>query len=294
MAQQQFRGTGVAMVTPFHADGSVDYDSLRNVINFLIGHQVEYLVPLGTTGESATISKEEKKAIFQFVKEVNAGRLPLVAGIGGNHTLDILHAFEYFDLTGYDAILSVSPYYNKPSQEGIYQHYKQLATHAPLPIILYNVPSRTGSNVTADTTLRLAHDFKKIIGTKEASGNFDQCMQIIQHRPDGFMVISGDDAITLPLIALGGDGVISVVANAFPKDFAAMTRACLAGDFATARPLHYKLVNIIHTLFSEGSPSGIKAYLKEMGLCENSFRLPVVPVSESLYAKIRHYLAEYR
>ncbi len=292
--QVQFRGTGVALVTPFKKDQSIDFESFRRLIDHLIGFGVEYLVPLGTTGETATISKEERKEIFLFVAEATAGRIPLVAGIGGNNTAEILHGLGYYDLKGYQAILSVSPYYNKPSQEGIYQHYKTMGEASPLPIILYNVPSRTGSNITAETTLRIARDCPRIIGIKEASGNFDQCESIIRDRPKGFLVISGDDSITLPLVALGGDGVISVVANAFPKDFAEMTRLCLKGDFASARPIHYRLVEIIHTLFEEGSPSGIKAYLSEMGLAENTFRLPVVPVSEKLHQRIRDLIRKYQ
>jgi len=290
----QFRGTGVALVTPFKKDQTIDFEAFRRLVDHLIKSGVEYLVPLGTTGETVTISKEERREIFPFVAEATARRVPLVAGIGGNNTAEIIHGFGYYDLKGYQAILSVSPYYNKPSQEGIYQHYRALGAASPLPIILYNVPSRTGSNITAETTLRIARDFPLIIGIKEASGNFDQVETIIRNRPKGFLVISGDDAITLPLVALGGDGVISVVANAFPVDFAEMTRLCLKGDFAAARPLHYKLVEIIHTLFEEGSPSGIKAYLSEMGLSENTFRLPVVPVSEKLHQKIRDLIRKYR
>ncbi|HVB02822.1 MAG TPA: 4-hydroxy-tetrahydrodipicolinate synthase [Chitinophagaceae bacterium] len=289
-----FRGTGVALITPFKSNLQVDYGAFKRLLEHLIAAGVEYLVPLGTTGETATISKEEKKEIFTFVMQTVAGRLPLVAGIGGNNTEDILESFRTMEIAGYQAILSVSPYYNKPSQEGIYQHYKKLAAHSPLPIILYNVPSRTGSNITAETTLRLAADCSNIIGIKEASGDFEQCTAILRHKPKGFLVISGDDAITLPLCALGGDGVISVVANAFPEDFGIMTRLCLKGDFAGARPLHNKLADIIRSLFTEGSPSGIKAYLSEMGLVENVCRLPVVPVSEKFQARIRGYLLEYK
>jgi 4-hydroxy-tetrahydrodipicolinate synthase len=290
---EQFRGTGVALVTPFKKDQTIDFDSFHRLIDTLINARVEYLVPLGTTGESATISREEKKEIFQFVAKATAERIPLVAGIGGNNTAGILQDFEYFDLKGYEAVLSVSPYYNKPSQEGIYQHYKTLSEHSPLPIILYNVPSRTGSNITSETTLRLARDCPGIIGIKEASGNLDQCAAIIRDKPEGFLVISGDDAITLPMIALGGDGVISVIANAYPAEFGEMTRLCLQGDFRSARILHFRFLEMIHSLFEEGSPSGIKTYLSELGIVENTYRLPVVPVSEKLHKRIRELIRNF-
>lgn len=285
--REKFRGTGIAIVTPFNAEGKIDYDSFRKLINFWIEGKVEYLVVLGTTGESATVHGKEKQEVFSFVKEVNASRIPLVAGIGGNDTHEVLEDFKNFDLKGYDAILSVSPYYSKPNQEGIFQHYKMLDEKAPLPIIMYNVPSRTGQSVTADTQLRIANECKNIFATKEASGNFDLIMQIIKYKPKDFMVISGDDLITLPMIACGADGVISVVANAYPKDYSDMVRLCLAGKFTEAQKLHYKYTDIIATMFAEGSPSGVKAYLSEMGLCSNSVRPPVWKVSEKLQAKIK-------
>lgn len=290
--RSKFTGTGIAIVTPFNPDGSIDWTSLEKLIEFWIGGKVEYLVVLGTTGESATVHGEEKQQLFSFVaKQVN-GRVPLVAGIGGNDTREVLEGFKTYDLSGYDAILSVAPYYNKPNQEGLYQHYKTLNDATPLPIIMYNVPARTGQNLTADTQLRIAKDCPKIFATKEASGNLEQVMQIIQNKPEDFLVISGDDALTLPMIALGADGVTSVVANAYPLDFSNMVRACLAGDFATARPLHYKYTEIISTMFAEGSPSGVKFYLAEMGLCQHCFRQPVWPVSASLQAKIKGLMAE--
>ena len=285
--KDKFTGTGIAIVTPFHADGKIDWESFRKLINFWIDGGVEYLVALGTTGESATIHGDEKQQVLSFLKEVNAGRLPIVAGIGGNDTHEILEAFKTFDLTGYDAILSVSPYYNRPNPEGIFQHYKMLNEKTPLPIIMYNVPSRTGQNVTAETQLRIANECRNIFATKEASCNFDQVMQIIKYKPDHFMVISGDDGITLPMIACGGNGVISVVANAYPKEFSDMVRLCLAGKFTDARKLHYKYIDIINSLFAEGSPGGVKAYLSEMELCSNAVRLPVWPVSEKHLEKIR-------
>ena len=285
--QQKFRGTGIAIVTPFTDDKVIDWESFQNLINFWIDGSVEYLVVLGTTGESPTIHGGEKQKVFSFVNDVAAGRIPLVAGIGGNDTNDVLEGFKNFDLKGYDAILSVSPAYNKPNQEGIFQHYKMLDAHAPLPIIIYNVPSRTSQNVSAETQLRIANECKNIFGVKEASGDFSQIMQIIKNKPKDFMVISGDDLITLPMIACGGDGVISVVANAFPKDFAEMVRLCLAGRFNEALPLHYKYVDIIASMFTEGSPSGVKAYLAEMELCSDAVRLPVWPVSLKHLEKIR-------
>jgi len=285
--KEKFRGTGIAIVTPFKAEGTIDWNSFRNLINFWIDGKIEFLVALGTTGESPTIHGEEKQQVFSFVHEITAGRIPLVAGIGGNDTEQVLNDFKNFDLRGYDAILSVSPSYNKPNQEGIFQHYKKLNSHTPLPMLLYNVPSRTGQNVTAETQLRIANECSNIFGTKEASGDFNQIMQIIKNRPKDFLVISGDDLITLPMLALGADGVISVVANAYPEDFSEMVRRCLCGKFSEALPLHYKYTDIINSMFAEGSPSGVKAYLSEMGLCTNAGRLPVWPVSEKHLGKIK-------
>ncbi|MEJ0105588.1 MAG: 4-hydroxy-tetrahydrodipicolinate synthase [Bacteroidota bacterium] len=285
--REKFRGTGIAIVTPFHIDGMIDWDSYRKLINFWIDNKVEYLVVLGTTGESATIHGAEKQQILSFVKEVNAQRLPLIAGIGGNDTAEVISNFKSFDVSGYDAILSVSPYYSKPNQEGVFQHYKALDENTPLPIMLYNVPSRTGQSVTADTQLRIAHECKNIFGTKEASGNFDLIMQLIKYKPADFIVISGDDALTLPMISLGAEGVISVIANAYPKGFSDMVRHCLDGKFAEARALHYRYTDIIASMFAEGSPSGVKAYLDEMGLCKDHVRMPVWPVSEQLQKKIK-------
>ncbi len=285
--REKFTGTGIAIVTPFHADGTIDWESFSNLINFWIKGQVEYLVVLGTTGESATVHGAEKQEVFSFVAKEVAGRRPIVAGIGGNDTHEVVEAFRSFDLAGYDAILSVSPYYNKPNQEGIFQHYKALDAATPLPIIMYNVPSRTGQSVTAETQLRIARECKNIFATKEASGNFDLVSQIIKNKPDDFMVISGDDPITLHMIAAGAEGLISVVANAYPLDYSNMVRLCLQGNFDAAQLLHYKYIDIISSMFAEGSPSGVKAYLSEMGLCQNTFRLPVWPVSAALQQKIR-------
>ncbi|PZR28252.1 MAG: 4-hydroxy-tetrahydrodipicolinate synthase [Citrobacter freundii] len=290
--QTKFTGTGIAIVTPFLADGSIDWDSFKKLIEFWIAGKVEYLVVLGTTGESATVHGEEKQQVFTFVAQAVNGRLPLVAGIGGYDTKEVVEGFKKFDLTGYTAILSVAPYYNKPNQEGLFQHYKVLNDNTPLPIMMYNVPGRTGQNITAATQLRIARECKNIFATKEASGNLDQIMQIMKYKPADFMVISGDDALTLPMIALGACGVTSVVANAYPKDFSEMVRLCLADNFADARELHYKYVDIINSMFAEGSPSGVKAYLSEMGLCSNTFRQPVWPVSASLHATIKELMKQ--
>ena len=285
--RKKFTGTGIAIVTPFHADGKIDWDSYKKLIEFWIAGKVEYLVVLGTTGESATVHGEEKQQVFSFVSRTVAGRLPLIAGIGGNDTAEVMEGFTKFDLTGYDAILSVSPYYNKPNQEGLFQHYKALNNATPLPIMMYNVPSRTGQNITADTQLRIARECKHVFATKEASGNFEQINQIIKYKPADFMVISGDDPITLPMIAAGAEGLVSVVANAYPEDYAEMVRLCLAGKFTEAQKLHYKYTDIIASMFAEGSPSGVKAYLSEMGLCQNTFRLPVWPVSTTHLDRIK-------
>lgn len=288
--RKKFAGTGIAIVTPFTADGQIDWAAFSKLIEFWIKGNVEYLVVLGTTGESATVHGKEKQEVFSFVKKEVAGRLPLVAGIGGNDTNEVVKGFKEFDLSGYDAILSVSPYYNKPNQEGIFQHYKALDVATPLPIIMYNVPGRTGQSVKAETQLRIAGECKNIFATKEASGNFDLINQIIKNKPDEFMVISGDDPITLHMIAAGAEGLISVVANAYPKDYSDMVRLCLEGKFAEAQKLHYKYIDIIASMFAEGSPSGVKAYLSEMGLCQNTFRLPVWKVSEKHHAKIKELM----
>jgi len=284
----KFHGTGVAVVTPFQTNGQVDYNGLKNVINYLIDGGVEYLVSLGTTGENATLSQAEKDKVWAYTAEVAAGRVNLIAGIGSNNTHEVVEQIKQFKIAGYDAILSASPAYNKPTQEGIYQHYKAIAEVAPLPIILYNVPSRTGSNISAETTVRLAHDFKNIIGIKEASGNFDQFNQIMRDKPEGFLFISGDDPVTLPMIALGAVGVISVIGNALPRQFSDMTRLCLAGDFKAAQKIHSQLIDFTRLMFVEGSPAGVKVALKHLGICGDTLRLPLVQVSEATATKIIH------
>jgi len=288
--REMFRGTGVAIVTPFTQDGKIDWPSFEKVINHIIDGKCEYIVVLGTTGESATVHGKEKQEVFSFVNKITAGRVPIVAGIGGNDTHEVIEGFKTFDLAGYDAILSVAPYYSKPNQEGLFQHYKALDAATPLPIIMYNVPSRTGMNVTGETQVRIANQCTNIFATKEASGDFAQINYIIKNKPADFMVISGDDPITLQMIADGAEGLISVVANAYPKDYSEMVRLCLAGRYNEALPLHLKYTDIIASMFAEGSPSGVKAYLAEMGLCDNYFRLPVWPVSEKHHSKIRELM----
>lgn len=280
------KGTGVALVTPFNKNQQIDWKALEKLVQHCIAGGVEYLVPMGTTGESVTLSKEEKKEVFQNVAHWAAGKVKLVAGVGGNHTAEVLKAFEEFDLSAYHAILSVCPYYNKPTQEGIFRHYQAVANASPLSVILYNVPGRTGVNMTAATTLRIAQEVDNVIAIKEASANFDQFMQLLDKKPAHFSVISGDDPITLPMIALGATGVISVVGNAYPKQCSDMVRACLSGDFAQARPLHYQLLDITNLLFAEGNPGGIKAVLNQLGICENEVRMPLAPISAKLYEEL--------
>ncbi|MBN1413726.1 MAG: 4-hydroxy-tetrahydrodipicolinate synthase [Bacteroidales bacterium] len=286
MSLKPFTGTGVAIVTPFRNDSSIDFKSLEKILEHIISGGVDYVVVLGTTGESVTLSKDEKKAVINFVNDIVDQRIRVVLGIGGNNTQEILSTISATEYDNIDAILSVSPYYNKPSQTGIYLHYKAIATASPVPVILYNVPGRTGSNIAADTTIKLAAEFQNIVAIKEASGNFTQIMQIIKRKPKDFQVISGDDAITLPMIAIGANGVISVVANAFPKEFSTMVNLALKGDLSKANMVHYKLLDIINALFEEGSPAGIKALLEILKIARNNVRLPLAPVSEKLYAKL--------
>lgn len=290
MANLDLTGTGVAMVTPFKKNGAVDFAALKKLVNHLISGKVEYLVVMGTTGESVTLSKEEKQEVIDCVVKENKKRLTLVLGVGGNDTAEIVKLIGKVDIKNFSAILSVSPYYNKPSQEGIYQHYKAISKASKLPIILYNVPGRTSSNITWETTVRLANDFKNIIAIKEASGSIDQCMKIINNRPKNFLVISGDDNLTLPIIASGGDGVISVVANAFPFDFSEMVRAALEDDMNTARKLHYKLMDFTDLLFADGNPGGIKYALSLMKIGEPYLRLPLVEPNDKVKQKLKDIL----
>ena len=285
------RGTGVALITPFTENQQVDFDALGNVLDFVLHGGVEYLVMLGTTAETPTLEKSEKLDILNYTFEKVGSAVPVVIGVGGNNTKQVIKELEAFPLDKATAVLSASPYYNKPSQEGIYQHYKAIAHASPKPVILYNVPGRTGSNITAETTLRLAHDDSNIMGIKEASGNVVQCMQILKDRPSEFFVCSGDDHITLPLIAAGADGVISVAANCFPKDFSEMVRLSLKYQFDPAKGLHYKLLEGFDLLFAENNPAGVKAFMAELGLIKNQLRLPLVPLSEGIYKKVRDYLS---
>lgn len=282
-----FRGTGVALITPFDGNGQIDWQGLKGVINHVIEGGVEYVVSLGTTGESATLSKSEKLEVLETTVETVNGRVPVVAGFGGNNTQAIIRDIQDFHFRGVEGILSVSPYYNKPTQQGIYLHYKALSESTDKPIILYNVPGRTSSNITADTTLRLAHDFNTIVAIKEASGDLEQCMEIVRGRPDGFSVISGEDPLTLPMISFGMDGVISVVANAYPKEYSDMVRLALKGAFSSAAPLHFKLLPVIKGLFAEGNPGGVKAAMKILGVCEDHLRLPLANISESAFKKLK-------
>jgi 4-hydroxy-tetrahydrodipicolinate synthase len=284
-------GTGVAIVTPFKKNQDVDFDALDRMINFIIDNGVEYIVTLGTTGETPTLTKKEQREIVDFTAKKINDRVPLVLGIGGNNTREVIDHFSNFSLEKITAILSSSPNYNKPSQEGIFQHYKTIAEASPLPIILYNVPGRTGSNITAETTLRLAKECENIKGIKEASGNMIQCMHILKNMPEDFLFVSGDDHISLPLVACGSKGVISVVANCFPKDFSELIRLSLKNEFEKAAQLHLKLLPAYDLLFVENNPAGVKAFLYELKLIENELRLPLVPLSASYHQKVKDFLA---
>ncbi len=283
-------GAGVALVTPFDADGAVDYAGLERLIEHQISHGMDYLVSLGTTGETATLNAEERNAVWRFTAEKVAGRVPLMAGIGGNNTAEIVAQVAAFDHPGYGAILSVSPYYNKPTQEGIYQHYKAVAQASALPVVLYNVPGRTGSNMEAGTTLRLAREFPQIVAVKEASGNFDQISKILRDKPADFMVISGDDPATLPMMALGAVGVISVVGNIFPAEVADLVRFCAADEYGEARQIHGRLLRITELCFVEGNPAGAKQALQQLGICGVALRLPLTGVSDQTAEAIREEL----
>ncbi|NUM31270.1 MAG: 4-hydroxy-tetrahydrodipicolinate synthase [Bacteroidetes bacterium] len=285
MIDSQFKGMGVAMVTPFKEDFSVDFDALARLTEFLIDGRVHYLVVLGTTGETATLTKDEKKQVYSKIKNVANGKVPLVAGIGGNNTAEIIETLKSFDFTGYDAVLSVSPYYNKPNQEGIFQHYRAISEASPKPVIIYNVPGRTGSNITSSTQLRIAN-LQNIIGTKEASGNFSQVMEILNKRPENFLVLSGDDSFTFPFMALGMEGVISVIGNAYPRMFSEMVSFCLNKKWDDAKVIHYKLLELMETIFEDGSPGGIKVLLNKLGICSAKVRLPLANVSSKTEEKL--------
>jgi 4-hydroxy-tetrahydrodipicolinate synthase len=286
---QKFIGTGVALVTPFKNDFSVDVEALTRIVNYVIDGGVEYLVVLGTTAESATLSAEEKELVIATIVNANAGRLPLVLGVGGNNTAKVIEELKSRDFSNFDAILSVSPYYNKPTQEGIYQHFKAVADASPIPVILYNVPGRTASNMLPTTVARIANDCKNVIGIKEAAGDIVQAMKLIQITPKGFLVISGDDMITLPMVLAGGAGVISVIGEGFPKDFSEMVRLGLQRKVDEAYQLHYKLADAIDMIFEQGNPAGIKEVFKSLGLSENTVRLPLVSVNDDLATRLDNF-----
>ncbi|MDP4248097.1 MAG: 4-hydroxy-tetrahydrodipicolinate synthase [Bacteroidota bacterium] len=290
--REKLRGTGVALITAFKADGAVDYDAMERVIDHVLKGGVDYLVTLGTTGETPTLSKEEKIALIHFTYEKAAGKVPVIVGIGGNNTRELVHDLGHYPLDKATAVLSASPNYNKPSQEGLFQHYKALAAASPRPLILYNVPGRTGRNLNAATTIRLAREVKNIEGIKEASGDMALCMELLRDRPADFLVVSGDDALALPQIACGMEGVISVIANSHPRPFTDMVRACLAGDFKKAKGLNDRLIEAYELLFGENNPAGVKAAMSEMKLIGNYLRLPLVPLSEGVHNRLKAYLAK--
>lgn len=290
--RKQLRGTGVAIVTPFNENESVDFEALGKLIDFIIGNGVEYVVTLGTTGETPTLDKQEKLDIIHFTFDKINDRVPVVVGIGGNNTKEVVEQVQTYPLDKATAILSACPYYNKPSQEGIFQHYKLIADASPKPIILYNVPGRTGRNMEAATTLRLANEVANIAGIKEAGNNISQCIQVLRDRPENFLVVSGDDDLVLPELACGIDGVISVIANCYPKQFSDMVRAGLKFDFAAAKKLNDPLLEVYNLLFTENNPAGVKAFLHQMGLIKNIVRLPVTPLSDEIYQKVKAYCAK--
>lgn len=289
---KRFKGTGVAIVTPFKNDSSIDFAALGRVINHVITGGVNYVVAMGTTGESVTLSKDEKKALISYVVEAIDNRVPLVVGIGGNNTQEVINSIRQSNLTGVDALLSVAPYYNKPNQRGLFQHFKAIATCSQIPVIIYNVPGRTCSNISSDTCLELAHECENIIAVKEASGDISQIMRIIKGKPENFNVISGDDMMTLPIIAAGGSGVISVLANAFPSECNELVNQALKNNFKTAREIQFRFLEMIELLFIDGNPSGVKAMLNIMNLCHNNLRLPLVPVSRTIYTRIQKAIEE--
>ncbi len=287
------KGTGVALITPFNKDFSIDFEGLKRMVNHIIDGGLDYIVVLGTTGETATLNKKEKETVFKAVAEYTNNRIPLVAGLGGNNTLDLIETITHFDFTGYSGILSVSPYYNKPNQNGIYMHYKMVAEASPIPVIIYNVPGRTGSNISPETVCRLAKDCRNIIAVKEASGNLEQCMNIVQRMPANFAVTSGDDSFTLPFMSIGMCGVISVIANAYPAQMSALVNACLNKDYDKANQLHYKLYELMKLIFADGSPGGIKYILNKLGLCETTVRLPLHDISEQTAVLIDAAMLEF-
>ncbi|MGE5418988.1 MAG: 4-hydroxy-tetrahydrodipicolinate synthase [Chloroflexota bacterium] len=291
---KKFRGTGVAIITPFKNDLSIDFSALGRVVNHIIDGGVNYIVALGTTGESVTLTKDEKKAIISYVIETVDKRVPVVVGIGGNNTQEIIDFVRQTNLSGVDGVLSVAPYYNKPGQKGLFQHFKAFANSCPLPVILYNVPGRTGCNISSDTCLQLANECENIVAVKEASGDIAQIMRIIKGKPENFSVISGDDTMIIPISAAGGAGVISVLANAYPAQTSEIVNNALKYNFKAAREMHFKFMEIIDLLFADGNPSGVKAMLSQMNICQNTLRLPLVPVSKTIMDRIQKAMKEVR
>jgi 4-hydroxy-tetrahydrodipicolinate synthase len=289
---KKFKGTGVAIVTPFKNDTSIDFSALGRVVNHVIKGGVNYIVAMGTTGEASTLTKDEKQALISYVIEAIDNRVPLVIGIGGNNTQEVINLIRDTDLEGVDGILSVAPYYNKPSQRGLFQHFKAIARCSSLPVIIYNVPGRTCSNISSDTCLELAHECENIVAVKEASGDITQIMRIIKGKPENFLVISGDDMMTIPVIAAGGSGVISVLANAFPAECNELVSMAMKSNFKAAREIQFRFIESIELLFSDGNPAGIKAFLSIMNLCQNNLRLPLVPVNRTILSRIQKNLEE--
>ena len=292
MAQNKFRGLGIALITPFKADGSIDFDALDRLVEYQIKGGADFLCIMGTTAETPTLSRDEKRLLKEHLVERVAGRVPLLMGCGGNNTTAVIEELRTEDWTGIDGVLSVCPYYNKPSQEGLYQHFAAIAKASPVPVVLYNVPGRTGVNMTAETTLRLARDFENVVAIKEASGNITQMDDIIKNKPQGFDVISGDDGITFPLITLGAVGVISVIGNALPAEFSRMVRLALRGEYNTSLSIHHKFTELFKLLFVDGNPAGVKAMLSEMGMIENVLRLPLVSTRLTTMEKISQIVKE--
>lgn len=284
---KKFKGTGVAIVTPFKNDSSIDFSALGRVVNHVLKGEVNYIVAMGTTGEASTLTKDEKQAVISYVTEAVDNRVPLVVGIGGNNTQEVINSIRELDLRDVDGILSVAPYYNKPSQRGIFQHFKAIATCSTLPVIIYNVPGRTSVNITSDTCLELAHECENIVAVKEASGDLAQIMRIIKGKPENFLVISGDDMMTIPIISAGGSGVISVLANAFPSECSELVNLALKNNFKAACEIHFRFMESIELLFADGNPSGVKAFMSILSLCQNNLRLPLVPVNKNVLARIQ-------
>jgi 4-hydroxy-tetrahydrodipicolinate synthase len=291
---KQLIGTGVALITPFTSKNTIDFDAIDRLVNFQINNGIDYLVVLGTTAETATLSKQEQQQIKNKIIEVNKGRLPLVIGIGGNNTQSIIEQLQTDNLSGFCAVLSVSPYYNKPSQEGIYQHFKAVSEASPLPIILYNVPPRTGSNMEPETVLKLATDCKNIIGIKEAAGNLEQAFELIRNKPENFMIISGEDKLALPITLAGGSGVISVIGQGLPKEFSQIINLGLSGDSKKAFEMFYKLIESIDLIFEEGNPTGIKSMLERLNICTRFVRLPLVNATDGLQQKINTFVHSFK